>query len=134
MLALDHYFQSFEKATPDFLARLWCGQRFVGQQRFSGRSTDQNWVQIPWRKQGAGRLYYRIGLNYAPADLQLKALSLGLRVTRSYEGLDNPADVRRKSDGSWHVKAGCRIRVHLTMQAPTRRYHVALVDPLGAFG
>jgi len=32
----------------------------------------------------------------------------------------------------WHIKAGTRVRVRLTLVAPTRRYHVALVDPLPA--
>jgi uncharacterized protein YfaS (alpha-2-macroglobulin family) len=30
------------------------------------------------------------------------------------------------------VKAGAKVRVKLTMVAPSRRYHVALVDPLPA--
>ncbi|MCA9555946.1 MAG: hypothetical protein KC933_38330, partial [Myxococcales bacterium] len=35
-------------------------------------------------------------------------------------------------DGVWHVKAGSRVKVTLQMVAPSRRYHVALVDPLPA--
>jgi uncharacterized protein YfaS (alpha-2-macroglobulin family) len=53
-------------------------------------------------------------------------------VERNYEGVDDPADVRRDATGAWHVKAGARVRVVLTMVAPARRYHVALVDPLPA--
>jgi len=34
--------------------------------------------------------------------------------------------------GVWHIKAGARVRVRLTMVADNRRYHVALVDPLPA--
>ncbi|MBV9210460.1 MAG: hypothetical protein JOZ52_07515, partial [Acidobacteria bacterium] len=49
-----------------------------------------------------------------------------------YEAVDNPADVRRDADGTWRIKAGAKVRVRLTMVAPTRRYHVALVDPLPA--
>jgi alpha-2-macroglobulin len=40
--------------------------------------------------------------------------------------------VRRDADGSWRIRAGARVRVRVTMVAPTRRYHVALVDPLPA--
>lgn len=36
------------------------------------------------------------------------------------------------ADGVWRIAAGARVRVRLTMVAPTRRYHVALVDPLPA--
>ena len=40
--------------------------------------------------------------------------------------------MRRDADGTWHIKAGASVRVRLTMVAPTRRYHVALVDALPA--
>jgi uncharacterized protein YfaS (alpha-2-macroglobulin family) len=40
--------------------------------------------------------------------------------------------VTRGDDGTWQVKAGARVRVRVTMLAPSRRYHVALVDPLPA--
>ena len=83
-------------------------------------------------KEGPGRLYYRLGLRYAPGDLQLDALDMGFVVTRSYEAVDNPDDVYRDSEGRWHIKAGARVRIKLTMVADNRRYHVALVDPLPA--
>ena len=41
-------------------------------------------------------------------------------------------DVQRDSEGAWRIKAGARVRVRLTMAAPSRRYHVALVDYLPA--
>ena len=40
--------------------------------------------------------------------------------------------MQRDADGTWRIKAGARVRVKLTLVAPTRRYHVALVDPLPA--
>ena len=46
--------------------------------------------------------------------------------------MDHADDVRRDADGTWHIKAGARVRVRLTMAAPSRRYHVALVDHLPA--
>jgi len=51
---------------------------------------------------------------------------------RKYEAIDNPSDVRHDEDGTWHIKAGARVRIRLTMSNPARRYHVALVDPLPA--
>jgi uncharacterized protein YfaS (alpha-2-macroglobulin family) len=83
-------------------------------------------------KQGAGRLYYRIGLRYAPQSLALAPLDRGFTVERAYVGVDSPADVKRDADGTWRIRAGARVRVRLTMVAPARRYHVALVDPLPA--
>ncbi len=83
-------------------------------------------------KDGPGRLYYRLGLSYAPTDLDLDPLDMGFIVQRSYEAIDDPEDVVQDEDGVWHIKAGARVRVRLTMVADNRRYHVALVDPLPA--
>lgn len=145
LLALDRYFKTFEKVTPDFVARAWLGERFAGQQSFRGRSTDRQHVNVPMRyltqqnepnlvisKDGTGRLYYRVSMNYAPSDLNLKPVDYGFTVERSYEAVDDPKDVSRDQDGTWHIKGGARVRVRLTMVAPSRRYHVALVDPLPA--
>ena len=57
---------------------------------------------------------------------------MGFVVQRRYEAMDDPEDVYQDSDGAWHIKAGARVQVKLTMVADNRRYHVALVDPLPA--
>ncbi len=146
LLALDRYFNTYEAQTPDFVARMWLGPNYVGDATFRGRTTDYQQVVVPMAfvaqqagpqdlilsKEGAGRLYYRLGLRYAPTDLNLPPYEAGFTVQRSYEAVDDPADVKRDADGTWHIKAGARVRVRLTMVAPTRRYHVALVDPLPA--
>jgi hypothetical protein len=146
LLALDRYFGAYERATPDFVARAWLGERYAGAHGFHGRSTERQHVEIPMRllqqakgasdlllsKEGAGRLYYRIGLRYAPQDLALRALDRGFAVERRYEGADRADDVRRDADGTWRIRAGARVRVRLTLVAQARRYHVALVDPLPA--
>jgi hypothetical protein len=59
LLALDRYFNEFEKVTPDFVARVWLGDGFAGEQK------------LTLQKDGKGRLYYRIGMRYAPKDLEL---------------------------------------------------------------
>jgi uncharacterized protein YfaS (alpha-2-macroglobulin family) len=93
----------------------------------SSRPTD-----LLLAKEGPGRLYYRLGLRYAPASLRLDPADHGFTVERRYEGADEKGDVVRGDDGTWRVRAGARVRVRLTLVAPTRRYHVALVDPLPA--
>ncbi|MDQ3254937.1 MAG: hypothetical protein M3R15_13690, partial [Acidobacteriota bacterium] len=109
LLALDRYFATYEKTTPDFIARAWLGKAFAGDQQFKGRSTDRQQINVPMRylaenagaqnfvlsKEGAGRLYYRIGMQYAPASLKLDASDHGFTVERVYEAIDNPGDVRR---------------------------------------
>lgn len=145
LLALDRYFRVYESQTPEFVARLWLGERFAGERRFTGRSADRHHLDVPMRvlasedpssltigKDGPGRLYYRAGLRYAPRDLDLVPLERGFAVERTYEPMDDSTDVVRDSDGRWRVKAGARVRVTVTLTAPSRRVHVALVDPLPA--
>lgn len=146
LLAMDKYFHTYEKVTPNFVARMWLGDNFAGEQKFKGRSTDRHDTDIPMSflakakgdqdlvisKKGPGRLYYRVGMTYAPSDLKLPAADHGFAIERSYEGVDDPTDVVRQKDGSWKIKAGTRVRVRLTMVAENRRYHVALVDPMPA--
>jgi uncharacterized protein YfaS (alpha-2-macroglobulin family) len=150
LLSLDRYFNTYEAETPDFVARLWLGDTYAGSNEFVGRTTERHETLIPMTyvlaetasgggmqdliisKTGPGRLYYRLGLRYAPTDLNLDALDMGFVVQRRYEAVDNSEDVSQDSDGVWHIKAGARVRVHITLVADNRRYHVALVDPLPA--
>jgi uncharacterized protein YfaS (alpha-2-macroglobulin family) len=146
LLALDRYFGAYERTTPDFVARAWLGESYAGSHAFRGRSTERQHTEVPMAvlqatrdtsdlllsKEGPGRLYYRIGLRYAPQELTLAALDRGFTVERRYEGADQASDVRRDADGTWRIRAGARVRVRLTLVAEARRYHVALVDPLPA--
>jgi len=150
LLALDRYFNTFEAETPDFVARIWLGDTYAGDHTFVGRTTERHETDIPMTylvdsqfgggqtqdlilsKDGPGRLYYRLGLRYAPTDLDLDPLDMGFIVQRVYEAVDDPDDVQLDENGVWHIKAGARVRVRLSMVADNRRYHVALVDPLPA--
>ena len=145
LLALDRYFNTFEAQTPDFVARIWLGDTYAGAHEYQGYTTERHTTSIPMNylvdsgdrdlilsKEGTGRLYYRLGLSYAPTDLNLEPLDMGFVVQRVYEAVDDPEDVTQDEDGIWHIKAGAQVRVRLTMVADNRRYHVALVDPLPA--
>jgi uncharacterized protein YfaS (alpha-2-macroglobulin family) len=150
LLALDRYFNTYESQTPDFVARIWLGETYAGDHQYEGYTTERHETQIPMvylvdeelggggmqdlilSKEGVGRLYYRLGLSYAPTDLELDPLDMGFVVQRQYEAVDDPEDVYRDEDGVWHIKAGARVRVRVSMVADNRRYHVALVDPLPA--
>ena len=149
-LALDKYFNTYESQTPDFVARIWLGDAYAGSHEYHGRTTERHETLIPMNylldetlgaggsqdlilsKEGPGRLYYRLGLRYAPSDLELDPLDMGFVVQRSYEAVDNPEDVFQDEAGTWHIQAGARVRVQIQMVADNRRYHVALVDPLPA--
>ena len=145
LLALNRYFDTFESVTPDFVARVWLGDLYASEQSFLDRTTERASTLVPMselvaagdtdlivQKDGEGRLYYRLGLRYAPSDLKLDARDEGFVVDRVYEGVDDPTDVTRDANGVWRIKAGASVRVTLTMVADARRTHVALIDPLPA--
>lgn len=145
LLALDRYFETFEAVTPDFVARVWLGDEYVAEHEFSGRSIDRASTLVPMadliaagdadltvQNDGNGRLYYRLGFRYAPADLELDPIDRGFVVHRTYEAIHDPDDVWLDSDGVWHVVAGAEVRVKLTMVNDSRRTNMVLVDPLPA--
>lgn len=149
LLALHRYFDTFEQASPDFVARAWLGGLYAAETEYRGRTTvrantlvpmadvlaafdDVPTADIVLANEGSGRLYYRLGLRYAPADLRLEARDEGFVVERVYEAVDDPDDVVRHPDGTWRISAGATVRVRLTMVADAQRTGVALVDPLPA--
>ncbi len=150
LIALNRYFKTYESVSPDFVARVWLGELYVSEHPFAGFTTDRAHTLLPMidlianttaaggasnitvQNDGVGRLYYRLGLRYAPDDLVLAARDEGFVVERTYEGVDDPDDVTRDADGTWRVRAGAKVRVTLTMVADAQRTHVALVDPLPA--
>ncbi|MDJ0838433.1 MAG: alpha-2-macroglobulin family protein [Acidobacteriota bacterium] len=146
LLALNKYFRTYEAQDPDFVARIWLGEGYAGEHAYRGRSTDRNQLHIPmtWlvdnamepslimAREGEGRMYYRLGMSYAPANLELDAAGHGFFVERRYEAVNDPDDVRRDDNGSWLIRAGADVRVVVEMVAPGRRNHVALVDQLPA--
>jgi uncharacterized protein YfaS (alpha-2-macroglobulin family) len=146
LVALDRYFATYENVTPDFVARAWLGDGYVGDHRYRGRSTDRQETLVPMAylakqpqpstltlsKEGPGRLYYRLGMQYAPKNLWQTPAEHGFAVSRTYEAVDEPSDVRQDKSGVWHIRRGATVRVRVGMVARARRYHVALVDPIPA--
>jgi alpha-2-macroglobulin len=142
LLALSRYFATFEKQEPGFVARAWLGERGLVEAAFKGREAGRMQTSVPMgevekgelllAREGKGRLYYRVGLEFATAAPRIEPVSRGFSVERSYEGVDRAEDVRRDAAGAWHIRAGARVRVRLKLTTPDRRYQVALVDPLPA--
>jgi len=146
LLALKAYFDTFEAVTPDFVARVWLGDTYAAEHEFRGRTTDRAATLVPISelssssgtedvivaKDGDGRLYYRLGMQYAPTDLDLDPRDEGFVVDRTYEPVDDPGDVVLGDDGVWRIRAGATVRVRLTMVADAARTNMALIDPLPA--
>ncbi|KAG2374813.1 hypothetical protein C9374_010557 [Naegleria lovaniensis] len=158
LLALNTYFRTFEGVTPNFCCRMWLGEEYCGEQQFLGRSRDEKLVNIPMKylvedqnnneeqvtnttktlvisKEGVGRLYYRVGLDYTPKNLILEPIDYGFQVNRIYEAVTPNAQDHVQFDATknvWKFKAGELIRVKVSVTNTSRRYHVALVDMLPA--
>ena len=146
LMAMRKYFDKYENVKPDFLVRAWLGEDYLGEHKFEGYNADNANMAVPMSflstvsrdskvvlsKNGKGRMYYRLALNYAPKNLQLKPMDRGFAVQRTYEAVDKKEDVQKLADGTWKIKAGTTVRVKLTMSTPGLRHHVALVDPLPA--
>jgi len=139
---------------------------------FKGRSIDSHEFSIPFKevsgtddsneimlvKSGAGRLYYRLGINYALRAEKISARDFGFSLSRKYEHVDDPSDVTyddstvvstidsttetpittstttSTSTTTTHqvvkIKAGKRVKVTVTVTSTAPRYHVALQDKL----
>ncbi len=142
---LDRYFNTYEKQVPDFIAQTWLGNTLLANHKFAGRTTVSRLTRVPMdyllknaaseiliNKQGPGRLYYRLALDYVPKNLNLKAMDQGFSVTRNYLPIDSQSDVRQDGDGIWHFKSGASVKVKLHFKNIGARYHIALADPLPA--
>ncbi len=144
--AMRRFFDTYEKATPNYTGKLWLGTASYAEQRFVGRSTARGVAQASWttlapgtthdlafvRDGTAGRMYYRVGIVYAPKQVDLPALDAGFVVRRSYTAADDPADVIKNADGSYRIKLGAKVVVTIEATNTTTRHAVALVDPLPA--
>ena len=145
LLAMSQYFRQYEADEPDFAANVWLDETLVASEEFRGRTTATHQLDLPmaWLveqdperiqtvRDGDGRLYYRLGLQYVPEDIRLDSLDRGFTVLRTFAPIDNEQDVWQDADGAWHVRLGARVRVETTLVTPGPRTHVRLSVPLPA--
>lgn len=143
--ALAAYFRTMEQKLPDFKINAWYNSLYAGTKNFVGRSMDIVHARIPMAtllkqgtgrlllgKKGVGKLYFRLGLAYVPADLNVPPESQGLYVKRSYSATGNNDEVKLVAPGRWRVKAGATVQVSVRLIAQDRRHFVALEDPFPA--
>lgn len=86
-------------------------------------------------KQGEGRLYYRLAINFAPSSNAIPPLNCGFAVSRSYFLL-HPSSVKeeisKNRDDYLQVKKGSLVLVRIKIHTEFTRYNVAVVDYLPA--
>ncbi len=145
LLAMNQYFRQYEADEPNFTANVWLDETLVFSEEFRGRSTTTDQLDLPmaWlmeqaperihtARDGTGRLYYRLGLQYVPEDIRLDSLDRGFTVLRTFAPIDDEQDVWQDADGVWHIRLGSRVRVETTLVTPGPRTHVRLSVPLPA--
>jgi len=145
LVGLSRYYNHYEKVVPDYRLRAWLGTGFIGQTAFKGRTMrvveqrvpmaylmDQGRKSLILEKQGQGKLYYRLGLRYAPKSLRLGPEEQGFSVQREYEPVEGKDTVVKLPGGRYRIQAGKYVRVRLRIVVPSRRYFVAVDDPLPA--
>ncbi len=147
MAAIAAYYRHHEKEAPNFTARMWYGQGFIGQQDFKGRSANTTTASVPMaflkeagddtltleRQGDAGKLHYRVGLRYAPSTIELPPAERGYSVVRHYApAAGQPWDAVVATQDGWKIKAGSTVRVTLTIVANGAGHYVAVDDPLPA--
>ncbi|HEY3806489.1 MAG TPA: alpha-2-macroglobulin family protein [Kofleriaceae bacterium] len=142
--AMRRYFDAYERVEPNFTGKLWLGGAAYAEHAFQGHTTERADAALGWdalapgssndiaiAKAGAGRLYYRVGITYAPKLAKVDALDAGFVVRRVYEPIDDPNDVVKTQTG-YTIRLGARVRVRLEAASTTPNDNVALVDPLPA--
>lgn len=143
LLAIARYANLRERDEPNFAASLWLGQTMLVHDHFSGRRATEQRHDVPMSellaatasaaprdpvlaldKQGPGRLYYRVGLDWAPT-VPAPAAAYGLSLERHLHDARGP----RTSD---EVHLGDAYAVKLRLQSASPLTYVAIEVPLPA--
>jgi uncharacterized protein YfaS (alpha-2-macroglobulin family) len=149
LMAVGDYVRIREEEVPDLTVRARLDGRLLTEEVFRGRSLrvaragvgldvlggptpedPEGGSLLAVERSGTGTLYLRAGLRYSPSDPFQPPEERGFLVTRRYEAVDDPDDVKRDAEGIWRIRAGARVRVRLTLATTARRYQVRLRDAL----
>ncbi|MBL9102380.1 MAG: hypothetical protein JNL82_15550 [Myxococcales bacterium] len=143
LVALADYARIYEAEVPDFTARAWVGAHNVLDVAFKGRefttrssttdmvelvglaTPEQQALDVVLQREGAGRLYYRLGAEWAPVQRDLPARSQGLEVSRTLR-------VKEGSVTAGSVTAGEPVAMDITIKTDVRVRYVAIDVPLPA--
>ncbi len=145
LLALDAYRRAQETNEPDFLGRVFLGDKLLGEKRFLGRSTRAQEFAVEMREivrggeltfqqKGAGTLFYEARLRYARTELPQAPLESGFSVRKTMTAVThNPTDQERLAlTDQNEFKHGGLVLVEVLVVAPTQRRYVVVDDPLPA--
>jgi hypothetical protein len=142
LLGLAAYARHFEADAPDMTARVWLGDETLMFPQLGGEAgvfasgdadhalatADGNGEgpRVTLQRQGKGRLYYRVGMEWSPPDAGTRAIAAGLAVATSLRDASGPvaaADV---------IEPGTLLALDVTVDADTQVDYVAVDIPLPA--
>jgi uncharacterized protein YfaS (alpha-2-macroglobulin family) len=143
LVALADYARIYEAELPDFQARAWVAGANILDASFKGRelatrsgeismakilnlprTPGEQLLPVILQRQGQGRLYYRLGAEWAPSQADLPAREQGFSITRTLRTTRGAATT--------NVAAGEPIAMDITLTSHTRVRYVVLDLPLPA--
>jgi uncharacterized protein YfaS (alpha-2-macroglobulin family) len=143
LVALADYARIYEAELPDFQARAWVAGANILDAKFTGRefatrsgeismakilnlpqTPGEQLLPVILQRQGQGRLYYRLGAEWAPSQAELPARAQGFSISRTLRTTGGAATTS--------VAAGEPIAMDITLTSHTRVRYVVLDLPLPA--
>ncbi|PRQ07524.1 alpha-2-macroglobulin family protein [Enhygromyxa salina] len=144
LIALAEYARIYEADEPDFEGRVWLDRTAVAKVRVKGRSfafesgftdmpallaadrVDPTTSRLLLERAGTGRMYYRVGLEWASTATNLPARSEGLEIHRTIRDESGRIAANRA------IPAGTLLAMDVTLTTRSELTHVAVELPLPA--
>jgi uncharacterized protein YfaS (alpha-2-macroglobulin family) len=144
LIALAEYARIYEADEPNFEGRVWLDRTAVAKVRVQGRSfafeegftgmpalleadkADPTASRLLLERAGIGRMYYRVGLEWASTATDLPARSEGLRIDRTIRDESGPIASGRP------IPAGTLLAMDVVINTRSELTHVAIELPLPA--
>ncbi len=133
LASLGTYYKTHESVSPDFTAQVMQGSQILETAIFKGHDTTAKMKTVPlneiytineqarllFKKQGTGRLYYKLAQIYTPARYE-NPVNAGFEITRTLTTSEGKPVVQ--------AKVGERYQITLTVRTASPRYFVVLED------
>ncbi|MCK4666038.1 hypothetical protein KAU33_04790, partial [Candidatus Dependentiae bacterium] len=139
-MAFEKYYKVFEKETPDYVAEVLFNNYVKIKEPFKGRKTGAkikniglseyksgDKVNISFKREGQGILYYLLRVKYYPIDLkEMKAINRGFKVEKIFKTM--AGDIVEGDQ----FKIGEKYIVELIIETNKERAFVMVDDPVPA--
>ena len=143
--ALAKFVQDFESNTPQFDAFAWADnaeiqsptQRIGKSLRHRSDTAETTFAFDPRQRQrvaiqahGEGTLYWSAELKYSIDSATAPPVDQGFRISRKLVAVESNRVIDPDENGSYQLIAGTIVDCIVEFIAPSKRYHVAVVNPM----